>query len=183
MDRATFWMAQLAKHGVEVMSTWPALIMRRHDGVANPRDASAVDRRLWARDCLNGIDACDVLWLLFPSTPTVGAFIEGGYAYATDKPIVASGDTKRSVFGALAHEFENDYDAFSFIVARNVKEQNRRTQPARQGPTLSIEDLADAAAGEFDTLSDSDSPLPHTEQNISSVITEFSQSHVARGRK
>lgn len=44
-----------------------------------------------------------------------GAYFEAGYAIAGGMHAVVSGDTKQSIFNALAHEFATDDEAFAFI--------------------------------------------------------------------
>lgn len=89
-------------------STWPdevALV-----GDPNPRDATDAARATMAYGCLDRVDASDVMWFLVPPIDIVtrGAWCELDRAYTRRIPVVASGDTKQSVFCALALETPDD---------------------------------------------------------------------------
>lgn len=117
MDRARKWHARLTEAGVWVTSTWIESITRV--GQANPRDASAQDRRRWASGCFAEVGRSTVFWSLIPDgdRPTRGKWAELGYAYGIALPIVCSGDTKSSVMCALGFEYLSDEDAFKHVVA------------------------------------------------------------------
>lgn len=117
MARARSAMERLRALDIEVTSTWIESIERAGD--ANPRQALKDDRRAWSRECLDGVAAADVLWLLAPAlgAPTCGAWVELGYAVATDKTVIASGDVMASIFTAVSLvEYSDDDDALAMIV-------------------------------------------------------------------
>jgi hypothetical protein len=115
VDRAVRWIAMLRGDGIHVTSSWPEVIAK-HGGVANPRDATNYERRRWASQDLNEVQAADVLWLLAPSrAPSFGAGWECGAADALGNVIVASGDTKASIFLGRANEFATDDEGFEFV--------------------------------------------------------------------
>src|ERR1043166_6610093 len=99
IPRAERRRAQLIEVGVPVHAAWIDNI--KIVGHANPPDAPSDSRRAWAAACLSGIQRSAVLWVLVPEPPivTVGAWVELGYAYALDKPIVLSGSSKSTIFG------------------------------------------------------------------------------------
>lgn len=117
IDRAEAVTARLRGMGIEVTSTWPVMIRERQGGVTNPRGASRVDRRAWSDTDLSELDEADVLLFLAPepSGPTRGAWVELGYARATRKPIISSGDTLQSIFCAMGLEFATDDEALSYL--------------------------------------------------------------------
>jgi nucleoside 2-deoxyribosyltransferase len=120
LDRVDRWAAALAATGVRVVSTWPANV--RSVGSANPREASRLDRARWAERCLAEVRAAHVVWFLVPpiDKPTRGAWFEIGYALAQSQAVVASGDTRQSIFCAVAdYEYASDAEAFDSI--RNVR--------------------------------------------------------------
>lgn len=102
--------------GLLVVSTWPVTV--RKVGNANPRDAVRGDRCKWALEDLAELQLADVVWFLVPpvSQPTRGAWIEMGYAIHAGKGLVASGDTKQSIFTALGAEFHTDDAALAFLI-------------------------------------------------------------------
>jgi hypothetical protein len=118
IDRAEHWRDRLIAAGVHVTSTWMANVSRV--GAGNPRDASDAQRAVWARQRLIEVVESDVLWLLVSpdGTETVGAWWEAGAASVSDVWIVASGDTKRSIFTALGDEYADDDTAFAAVLAR-----------------------------------------------------------------
>lgn len=86
--------------GVEITHRWWDEVAAV--GSANPADASDFDRRVWAEQDLQGVADADVLVLLWPIGPSVGAFVEYGYALALNKTIILVGDYAPSIFGVLA---------------------------------------------------------------------------------
>jgi hypothetical protein len=131
IERAEKWMARLREAGVEVVSTWPEVI--RKVGAANPMEASREERAGWASADLSELSSANVLWLLLPEKPTSGMWIEYGYGLcfgavakeareagvegAPKFQIVSSG-IERSIFTALAPNYESDEVAFEMIVAQ-----------------------------------------------------------------
>lgn len=101
--------------GFVVVSTWPNVV--RTVGNANPREASKADRRRWSVADLEEVDRSDVLWQLTPTKPitTSGAWVELGCAYRAGKYIIASGDTKQSIFPALGEEFATDDEVIDYL--------------------------------------------------------------------
>ena len=116
MPRVQHAVARLRALGITIASTWLDVVTATPGG-ANPRDASEETRAGWSQTDLNEVAGADLLWFLTPSPGvTRGAWVELGYALATGKTAVCSGDTKQSVFCALAHEFGTDDEAIDFIV-------------------------------------------------------------------
>lgn len=109
--------AMLHSRDIVVTCTWPEVVAATPGG-SNPRDASTTDRCRWSTQDLIEIDAADAVWFLVPTLPTTtrGAWFESGYAHATGKHLVFSGDTVQSVFCAMGHEFADDADALEFLV-------------------------------------------------------------------
>lgn len=126
MDRARAAMTALRMHGVEVTVDWVAAIEAA--GAAN-EGLSDEDRQRYAREDLDGVCVADVVWLLMPTTPTAGAYVELGYALArrevqddsdcTRTPIVISGPgQERCIFAALADRcVATDADALAAVLA------------------------------------------------------------------
>lgn len=131
LARAKRWTRALLDCNIGVSSTWIESV--ESVGEANPRNASSASRRRMAERCITGIAESDILWLLVPSAPLVsaGAWCEFGFAWMTNRVVIASGDTKLSVFSALALEFETDAAAFSEILARDA----RSALEIEQGPS------------------------------------------------
>jgi len=138
MDRARIVMAHLRAHGIEVTSTWLENISKV--GASNQRDASDADRYGWSETDLAEVKRSDLIWLLVPAgdAATRGAWLEFGYAHALNKGLVASGDTKCSIFTVLGEEFAIDEDAFA-----RIKEIKQRLNPTAliQAPQLNSIDL------------------------------------------
>jgi hypothetical protein len=93
-------MIALERKGHTITHDWVTPV--RHEGYANPPDASLYARLKWGRDDLAGVDACQVLWILMPSKEGFGAGVELGYAIAKGIPIVVSGAHSRSIYTAFA---------------------------------------------------------------------------------
>jgi nucleoside 2-deoxyribosyltransferase len=133
--------AALRLAGFVVTSTWPETVAKV--GNANPRDADHLQRRQWSVQDLAEIDAAHAVWFLVPTPPvtTRGAWLECGYAYAEDKHLLFSGDTKQSIFAALGIEYETDADAFWYLhrlrVEAGLTELRQSAPTADEWPNLS----------------------------------------------
>lgn len=115
--RAEAAIGALERAGVRVTSTWP-IVVRDRDGIANPRDATILDRARISARCLREVTEADLLWLLVPREPvtTRGAWTELGYALARGLTVILSGDTRQSVFSALGYEYATDEEALALIL-------------------------------------------------------------------
>jgi nucleoside 2-deoxyribosyltransferase len=139
--------AVLNAHGFVITCTWPDVVAKV--GSANPRDASAVDRRGWSAQDLLEVDAADAVWFLVPEPPltTRGGWFEAGYAHATNKHLVFSGDTKQSVFCALGHEVASDEAAVRQLLAiRTFNEMRHVEAGLRELAEAEVMDLTLKAA-------------------------------------
>jgi hypothetical protein len=88
--------------GVLITLDWVAVM----NSVSTPDPELTADERWkYASADLHAINEAHVVWLLIPSSekPTIGAWIEYGYALGCGKRIVVSGDERRSLFTARAH--------------------------------------------------------------------------------
>lgn len=114
-ERCRYWMDRARNAGVDLSLDW--LLMIEEKG-AN-EDLDEPDRKPAASECLDAIDFATIVWVLAPEreTQSIGPWVEMGYALATHKRVIVSGDTKRSIFCALADEFPNDAAAFSGLCA------------------------------------------------------------------
>lgn len=123
-ERVGMALGAAAAIGLEIVCTWPAVVAATPGG-ANPLNASRESRFGWSSQDLSEVAAADVLWFLVPTGATTrGAWVEAGFAYASGKLLVFSGEnTKQSVFCALGEEFTTDADALEWIgrVARDRK--------------------------------------------------------------
>lgn len=116
MDRVHRAASAARAVGIEVVSTWPVVVANTPGG-ANPRDASHEDRAQWSGTDLAEVESANALWFLVPNAQTRGAWVEVGYALHAGKTVVCSGDTKQSVFCALADEFDTDEQALAYLAA------------------------------------------------------------------
>lgn len=117
-ERAKLWMAKLRAKGIEVVSDWLEIIDSVGD--ANPRGASREDRQRWALHDIDRVSDAHLLWFLAPGPdggPARGAYFELGFAYELGLRLIASGDTKQSIFSSLAREFATDEEAFDEVCA------------------------------------------------------------------
>lgn len=116
LDRVELWRQALVDAGHRVTSTWIDTV--KSVGSGNPRDASVGQRMEWSYADFAEVEAADVLWLLVPPPKLCsvhGSSIELGYAKRAGKRLVASGDTRCSIFCSIAHEYATDEEAFSLI--------------------------------------------------------------------
>lgn len=118
IERAKRCIAWAIEDGHVVTHDWPSVIEAH--GEANPTgegwDLSR--RRDVARSNVDGVWSANVLWMLAPETPTVGAWVELGVAIAVKKSfdidIIVSGPAyaTASIFAGYADAiFETDLAA------------------------------------------------------------------------
>jgi hypothetical protein len=125
LARAKRWTDRLARvPGVEVISTWLEVVAA--EGAGNPRSASREQRVEWSSNDIKELLAANLVWFLVPpvATPTRGAWFEFGTAEQAGLHVIVSGDTRQSIFCALAGEFEDDIDAFIEIVRLACRKHN-----------------------------------------------------------
>jgi len=99
--------------GHVITHDWCATI--RKVGDANPRDLPRDENAAFAKEDLNGVATCDLLWLLIPQNNSAGCWIEFGYALCRQNwrtpRIIVSGDFGKSIFCALSGvECYSDHD-------------------------------------------------------------------------
>lgn len=100
--------------GLTLAHDWAATIKQYG---RNPKDVSIEQRRAWAVGDLEAVRKAEVFWLLLPRTASVGAWVELGAAYGSDRRIIVSGDDPGSVFVGLADgHFERDLQALEWLV-------------------------------------------------------------------
>lgn len=125
IDQCEHWMGRLRALGHRISYDWCANI--RRVGNANPREATEEQRHEWSRTDIDAALVSDVFWLLMPTRPTVGAWVEFGAVRQTGGPrTLVSGDWRASIFTSLADErFDKHEDALDWIV------RNERRMPER----------------------------------------------------
>jgi hypothetical protein len=120
IERAEKWMKALRDAGIVVQSTWPEVI-RKSGGVANPMSATREQRREWSFTDLAEVKKAEILWLLCPNVPTIGAYVELGFACgsseaANPRTLIASGIEPRTIFTSICGYYETDELAFDAIL-------------------------------------------------------------------
>jgi hypothetical protein len=111
---ATFMLA-LQDAGVEVTLDWPALMN------SSAPDADLSDETLSTRAGMirDAIARADVVWLLVPSLPSKGSWVEFGYGLGLGKLTVVSGYMRSCLFTSLASAtYSSHYEALDSIVER-----------------------------------------------------------------
>lgn len=98
-------LARLA--GFQVTVDWPA--EAREVGAANPVGATDEQRRHWTERLVSGVDAAKIVWLLYPTRPSAGCWVEFGRAQAKGIYTIVSGRGD-SIFRASATEQADDDD-------------------------------------------------------------------------
>ena len=112
------WIAKARDAGFAIALNWPAVV--RANGSGNPRDASHEQRLLWSKQDLYAARDADIFWLLIPTKPTIGAWVEfGALLYEDDVCKVVSGDWRASIFTSFAdRRFDEHGEAFRWIQDR-----------------------------------------------------------------
>lgn len=111
------YMKDIRAAGHIVTHDWCAAI-ERADGVANSYSFSVEDARKNVEEDFQGVSDADLVWLLcFPGVSSSGAWAELGFAYASHKYTVASGEWRRSIFSkAVDAHFPQHAEAFTWIL-------------------------------------------------------------------
>lgn len=132
IERAEKVMEKLRAANMLVTSSWAANI--RKVGAANPMEAPREQQAIWASTCLHEVSVASTFLILFPTTPTIGAWNEQGYALclaamtnmgieagalppAAARTCVGSGPLPKSIFTSLVDLYETDDQAIEAIVA------------------------------------------------------------------
>jgi hypothetical protein len=113
--RAEAFVKRLRAAGFEITFDWPAMI--RSVGSAN--GGLTDDQRNDASyHALAGVDECEVLVLLVPEKPSIGCWVELGYAFqGCIDTLLYVGDPERTIFSALTrHVVATDDQAFDLLV-------------------------------------------------------------------
>lgn len=116
LDRAKRNAQMLRDADIHVISTWVDVIGKV--GAANPADATAEQLTKWTLRDLEEVKEADVLWLQLPDAGinTIGAWIELGIAYASQKMVLMSGIHRPIFTPVLAHKhFNSDGEAFRWL--------------------------------------------------------------------
>lgn len=122
LDRVDRAVAALENAGIIVTSTWPISV--RDAGTGNPIGATREQRVNWTITDLAQVRAAELFWFLVPprDVATRGAWMEAGYALAKGRVCIFSGDTKQSIFSAVAYEYADDAAALMLILRLADKE-------------------------------------------------------------
>lgn len=110
-------------HGLEVSFDWtPGANMTRARW-SSDEHAPQLVRFASAKNCHRGVVMADVFWLLAPTMPTRGAWVELGMALERERlsltTVVVSGSPTATCFLELVDRercFANDWDALSWIL-------------------------------------------------------------------
>ncbi len=116
--RIAAYMAELRRAGWRVTVDWPAII----DASPLPEAALSFDAaRGHAIVDLNGVRRAAVLWLVLPSNPSVGCWVELGYALGVHVPQVITSGESHSIFARLAsRHFASHVDALAALIDRRA---------------------------------------------------------------
>ncbi len=120
IDRAKDIIGRLRRAGLGISYDWtPDLRSARKAGHSDDASLSEAQALGAAQSCLEGVFMCDVFLLLAPERPTRGAWVELGYALASQCQVVVAGPAaKQSIFAQCAREVtETDGDAVQLITA------------------------------------------------------------------
>ena len=125
LDRVKSAYAIARELGFELTYDWVAEV-EAHNGVTNEGLDDGERRRLSTKE-VYAVVLADVFWLLCPQGVGVGAFVELGVAVAAQRLaydrhiIVASGPTRRTIFGAQA-DFEVPTDEDGANIVRELRD-------------------------------------------------------------
>ena len=111
-EKVRYWESELRKYGVAVTSTWS----RDCESWAG-KDAllPLEDARRRAQLCAAEVGAADIVWLLWPSASTIGAFWEAGLAQGLGKRLVISGPGFKSCAFYTHAELADPHDSKAFV--------------------------------------------------------------------
>jgi hypothetical protein len=119
LDRCETLRDRLTAAGHRVTRNWMADV--RANAHRPDADIGKEERAAYARADLDGVAACGVFWLVTPELPSLGAWVELGYALrrADESPylplIIVSGPW-RSIFGDLADfTFSTHEEALAYL--------------------------------------------------------------------
>lgn len=114
-ERAVYW-AEVVRSNpdLRLVSTWQDTAK---SWAGNDARLPLQDQQNVARVDLNEVRNSDVIWLLYPTEQTCGAFVELGFALAWNRRVLSSGPAcTSSIFTSLTSRFSKDADAYREIV-------------------------------------------------------------------
>jgi hypothetical protein len=121
------YMKKLREAGVEVTRDWPKVI--REFGNRANRGLTEEDRVRVSLANFKAIDEADVFWLLVPTAPSCGCWIEFGYALRNNKLTIASGDVQQTVFTSHAFVcFSSHDDALKRVFEYHMDQERLEAQ-------------------------------------------------------
>lgn len=128
LSRVHLAMAAVRTFGHVVTHDWTIPIEAVRAMGIEEHDTGPDNARSYAEADLLGIERSDVVWMLAPTTPTVGFWVELGYAIRARQPIVISGPSmrtcRRNVFlfcrgvHVVLREEDDEASAMAWITGR-----------------------------------------------------------------
>lgn len=132
VERAERAMRLVRSMGHNIALDWTQVLRAaRAQGVRSDADLAPEHALGLARQQLLAIDGSDVLWLLAPARPSVGAWVEFGFALGLHWPddsddgprtVIVSGKCAHTIFGQLPDQaFDTDCEALSWLTQWGVR--------------------------------------------------------------
>jgi nucleoside 2-deoxyribosyltransferase len=122
-ERVNQWSEMLRKFAnIGIVSTWH---VQPPDWAGNDSSTPSDIARAAAHNAFQQVDACDVLWLLWPQAKSFGSYIEFGFAVGRGKRTIVSGiDAVQSIFTSRADvRCDMDFDAYCHVTSRAATEK------------------------------------------------------------
>ena len=110
------YIAALERAGLVVTLNWTVPVLANRARGLSDSNMSEADRARHAFVDLDGVARAEFFWLVLPRNTSAGCWVELGHAIALRKIVIVSGDDRRSIFTALAHnEFKSHEEALAWL--------------------------------------------------------------------
>ena len=104
---------RLEAQGIHITYNWTRDVL---SATKPDNELSEAERARLAFVDLDAITRAEDFWLILPSNPSAGCWVELGAALAQRRIIIVSGDWKRSIFTALAvQRFDRHEEAWDWL--------------------------------------------------------------------
>ncbi len=114
-ERAVPIINALLKKGIVITYDW-TLDMKDFGPEYSDEYLTAKQRIQYARADLDAVLRADYILFLTPENGSAGAWVEYGYAIASDIPVIVTGKWHKSIFTSMAYKlFEIDMEAVDYL--------------------------------------------------------------------
>lgn len=105
------YMQKLREAGFIITHDWTESVVAAQEAGRTDRDLSLNQMSAFAcHDLYDGVSVANWVWLLIPEKPSLGCWVEFGFALGERRKTIVSGDVSRSIFCSMANTRYTSHD-------------------------------------------------------------------------